>query len=600
MLGSRRRRWVLFAGLTLLVLSQTCPAATDAHITDDPAQLLRQADRVSPTRHVEFEALMRRLDATRSRMSLQQEWHLRYLMARKVAFRGDFKTAIPQLEAISNQSVDPRLAFRANATLIDLLVTESRYEEAFTRMGPLLDKLPQITDKNVRIQALGVASQLYLEAGQYDLAVNYADQLLRESDTHLRDCIGWNYKLQALFRSGKLEGDDRQLALGIAACGKAGNVLMADIFKSFVANVYLQRGQPAKAIRLLQKYYAMAERKHYPPLEADFNSTLALAYWRSDEGKLAEDYARRILESSIKRPYSEATMVAYQVLYMAAKKQGHFASALAYHEKYMAADKGYLNDVSAKALAFQTVKQQVLANQLQIETLNKQNRILQLQQALGKKAVETGRLYIILLLVILAFIAYVAYRFKRSQLSFMRMARRDSLTGLFNRQHFLDEAERVLRYSEKSSQEACLILIDLDYFKKVNDTHGHATGDEVLKRAVVACQTHLRSTDIFGRLGGEEFGILLPECSLHRVGERAEQLRLAIAEPPGEDDGGVSVTASFGVATTACSGYELRQLLIHADDALYQAKKAGRNRVVVFDCAGGVSSAQPRKSRTEM
>lgn len=584
----------------MLVLSQTCPAAAGAHVTDDPAQLLRQAEGVSPTRHVEFEALMQRLDAVRSKMSPQQLWHLRYLIARKVAFRGNFTTAIPQLESISDQSVDPLLAFRANATLIDLLVTESRYEEAFTRMGPLLDKLPQITDKNVRIQALGVASQLYLEAGQYDLAVNYADQLLSESDTHLRDCIGWNYKLEALFRSGKLKGDNRQLDQGIEACGKAGDVLMAEIFKAFVAGVYVQRGHPAKAISLLQRNYATAKRKGYPPVNADFNSALALAYWSAGDIKFAEDYAQRILGDNIQRPYSEATVVAYKVLYLAAKKQGQLASALTYHEKYMAADKGYLNDVSAKALAYQMVRQKVLAKKLQIETLNKQNRILQLQQSLGRKAVETGRLYIILLLMVLVFIAYVAYRFKRSQLRFMRLARRDGLTGLFNRQHFLDEAERALHYGQKSSRDACLILIDLDHFKKVNDVHGHAMGDEVLARAVAACQRHLRSTDIFGRLGGEEFGILLPECTLEQVRERAEQLRLAIAEPPGEDESGVAISASFGVATTACSGYDLRQLLIHADDVLYQAKNAGRNRVVVFDCADGVSSAQPRKSRTEI
>jgi len=106
----------------------------------------------------------------------------------------------------------------------------------------------------------------------------------------------------------------------------------------------------------------------------------------------------------------------------------------------------------------------------------------------------------------------------------------------------------------------------------------------VLRRAVGACQKHLRTTDLFGRLGGEEFGMLLPECGREQVLERVEQMRLAVAQvPAGEAGSGVVVSASFGVASAASSGYELRQLMTDADDALYRAKREGRNRVSLFD-----------------
>jgi diguanylate cyclase (GGDEF)-like protein len=112
-------------------------------------------------------------------------------------------------------------------------------------------------------------------------------------------------------------------------------------------------------------------------------------------------------------------------------------------------------------------------------------------------------------------------------------------------------------------------------------------GDHILRRAVAACEAHLRSTDVFGRLGGEEFGILMPECNSDMVAGRAELIRVAIASVSDSDDArGVTVSASFGVSSTAQSGYNLRQLLIHADKALYSAKREGRNRVVVFDNAG--------------
>jgi len=106
----------------------------------------------------------------------------------------------------------------------------------------------------------------------------------------------------------------------------------------------------------------------------------------------------------------------------------------------------------------------------------------------------------------------------------------------------------------------------------------------VLQRAVGACKAHLRSTDVFGRLGGEEFGILLPECSLEQVLTRADQLRTAVASAASDgDDLDIQISASFGVACSIRSGYELHLLLAHADEALYRAKREGRNRVRVSD-----------------
>ncbi len=117
----------------------------------------------------------------------------------------------------------------------------------------------------------------------------------------------------------------------------------------------------------------------------------------------------------------------------------------------MAADKGCLTAVSAKALAFQMVSQQALAKKVQFETLSKRNQILQWQQSLDKKASETSRLYIILLLTVLALIAFWTSRIKRSHLRFIKLARRDGLTGIFNRQHFVSMAEQRLQYAGKSA-----------------------------------------------------------------------------------------------------------------------------------------------------
>jgi diguanylate cyclase (GGDEF)-like protein len=223
----------------------------------------------------------------------------------------------------------------------------------------------------------------------------------------------------------------------------------------------------------------------------------------------------------------------------------------------------------------------MLAQKLETEGLSKQNSILRLQQALDTKAVETSRLYITLLLLVLVSIVFWLLRIKRSQLRFKMLSYHDGLTGIFNHQHFVSEAERVLRVLEKRHGGACLISIDLDHFKQINDTHGHATGDVVLKHTVALCKRQLRPTDLFGRLGGEEFGILLPDCSQEQGMAIADRIRTAIEATPVSSDGGlVAFSASIGLAATDSCGYELQRLRKEADAALYRAKRTGRNRVM--------------------
>jgi diguanylate cyclase (GGDEF)-like protein len=585
MFSSGRSRQLVFVGRLLFLALCADAAVAATSLPDDPAQLLKQADNIKTSNNTQFIQLLQQLDGEKSRLSEQQKIYLRYLGAWQVAYRGDYKSAIPLLTALIDESTDPTLRFRAGIFVVNTLANGSNYEDAFVRLSQLLDELPKVADKDARAQGLSVAAFLYNEAGQYDLALGYVDQLLKENPGRAEyACKGDYLKLDALYKTGKSAANDKVFQDGVNTCSGSGETLFANGIRSFVAKLYIQQGQSREAIELLQKNYTDVRRSQYPRLISQFDASLAEAYWQVGDLVQAQQFALDAVQGSIRNEYTEPLTTAYKVLYQIQKKQGDLDAALIYHEKYMAADKGYLNEVSAKALAFQVVNQQVLAKKLQIDTLNKQNQILQLQQALGTKAIETNRLYITLLLTILAFIAFWAYRLKRSQLSFMKLARRDGLTGIFNRQHFVASAEQQLQYCQKSGRVASLIVIDLDNFKTVNDTHGHAVGDHVLKRAVAACQAHLRSTDVFGRLGGEEFGILMPECGKDVIAGRSELIRLAIASvSDSEDTSGVVVSASFGVSTTIQSGHNLRQLLIHADKALYSAKREGRNRVVVFD-----------------
>lgn len=573
----------------IIVLAALLLPGWHAHATDalapapgqDLAQVLTQADKLKTADHAQFLRLLAELDRRAPELSSNQKWHLRYLDAWQWAFDGRYDVARPALNDIIAHAGDATLQVRALATLINILGFGQHYEEAFTQLSTLIDLLPTVKDPEARYQALGETAQFLAAAGQYELASEYAQRIMDDPELADHACQGMAFKLRVLFRAGKVRGTDPEYDRGIDACVKAKQALYANSLRNDQAKYAIEQGRPKDAIALLLAHYDEFVSYHYRVLMNGVNVTLAQAYWQLGDTAMARKYAMEAVAESVKDKYSDSLGPAYQVLYEVADKLGDTRTALDFHKKYMEADKGYLNDVSARAVAYQTVRQQLLANKMEVDSLNKQNQILQLQRKLDRKDMETSRLYIALLLTVVASIAFWMLRIKRSQMRFKRLATRDSLTGVHSRQHFVDEAELALRAAAKATRPACLVLVDLDHFKDVNDTHGHVVGDLVLKRAVAACQHHLGRRDIFGRLGGEEFAVFMPDASASQARDRAERIRQAIAATPlwGETRH-VVISASFGVASTDRSGYEMRQLMIDADNALYQAKRDGRNRVV--------------------
>jgi len=161
-----------------------------------------------------------------------------------------------------------------------------------------------------------------------------------------------------------------------------------------------------------------------------------------------------------------------------------------------------------------------------------------------------------------------------------RMLTCDHLTGASNRRHFAQNMEREQAHWRELRQSISLIVLDLDHFKAVNDTHGHPVGDTVLCRVADVCITLLPPRGIFARLGGEEFGVLLPRYDRDQALFLAEEMRRAIAGLEVETPSGLlKVTASLGCATLDEAGGSIDALTALADERLYAAKRAGRNRV---------------------
>ena len=176
-----------------------------------------------------------------------------------------------------------------------------------------------------------------------------------------------------------------------------------------------------------------------------------------------------------------------------------------------------------------------------------------------------------------------------------RLLTTDYLTGATNRAHFSEMAEREMLRHGRYGGALSVIMLDIDHFKRVNDTFGHAFGDRLLRVLAESCRAELRATDVFARLGGEEFVVLLPGIDLDEAAATAERLRARVAHDLACLDAmPVQATISLGCATMAPDGCELDTMLEAADQALYRAKRLGRNRVeVAVPVSAGPVSAGP-------
>jgi diguanylate cyclase (GGDEF)-like protein len=174
------------------------------------------------------------------------------------------------------------------------------------------------------------------------------------------------------------------------------------------------------------------------------------------------------------------------------------------------------------------------------------------------------------------------------------MASHDPLTRVLNAGAYYRACDQQIHASQRANQPFAVLFIDLDHFKSINDTYGHAVGDDVLRAVAQTLQSSVRRSDVVGRIGGEEFSVFLPNTQLPGAQQLAETLRVAVESIHIEVDGvRLKITASIGVAVKRFEQETMQAIQQHADQAMYEAKRGGRNRVSTFgvDASGLVVSA---------
>ncbi len=574
----------LFSCINSTWASEKKPHLADALIiSEELSQKFTLADNSRLTDPKLFRLLLTELAQKKSHFTEAHQQFFDYLQGYHFAYIGEHDKAERNLKSVLQSDANALLKFRVNYTLINLSAINHKWANGLQYIAMNNATVDNIKNKKAIQHSLLATVIFYNQLKQYDLALQKLEEIEQQSLSPFRRCFIKLYYLQANFHMAQLNANSELISEAINLCVDANNKMGANSIRRYQGNLYLQAGQPEQTLNLLLPYVDEIKETLFPMLIAAVDNLIAQAYYQLNDMNNAKDYATKAMLLNKHNTGVQRGRDSYQVLYQVAEQQGDLAAALAYHKKFAQLDKAFLDEVKAKHLAFQLAQHDSLLQASEIKLLNEKNSLLTAKQSLVEIKIRNVQLLIIALILLLILLAISGTRLWRSHKRVKILSESDELTGIYNRRHFNCVATSALGYCKTAQQDLSVIMFDLDHFKQVNDNYGHICGDWALKETINVCQAIGKSNDIFARLGGEEFCLLLPSCTIDEAYIRAEACRVAIEDIVTEASGSdFSITASFGVTDIKRSGFRLTDLLKDADTAMYQGKKSGRNKVTLF------------------
>lgn len=544
---------------------------------------LEQLDQLRSTQVAQFIQQLPLLEPELPAATREEQDYFRLLDAYRHGLSGDYAEAYATVKPLISTATEENLRIRATAIATNVLVLSQQYLEAFQYLNDLTTQLSSSLAPNTIEQASAVIALTLIQLSKFDDAAFYSDILKQQAVSEKAICHASYLDIEILF--GKKQWNELEENVWDAAkyCSDFGeNIYSLLIFNKY-HEMLVETERYQEAIVFYQDQRDDFQSTHYPIIIAQTKALAAIAHTLLGE----LDTAAKLIEQASQLVNGEETNQASRAVYLAmyrlAEVEGNYQRALHAYKEFIQRESDINNDAASREQAFHLARAQVHAKNQQIELLNKDNQLLHLESEVLSKEAQNARLLIGLFLALFIIAGVIAYRGLLGRHRFKRMAEFDALTGVSNRYHFNELAAQSLSHCKKQQLTAGVVMFDLDHFKQINDQFGHAIGDWVLKQVVESCRNFMRIDDIFGRLGGEEFAIILPGCHADKALMLAEICRDAIEDIDTSASGHTFVlTASFGVTSTDGSGYDLKQLLADADTAMYDAKKQGRNQVHFF------------------
>ncbi|RVT45587.1 GGDEF domain-containing protein [Rheinheimera sediminis] len=516
--------------------------------------------------------------------SAQDKITLAFYVGRAAILRSDYAVAESSLLKVLNLSEDLTLKYRAVVSLVNLHQHTGNFYQAFSYGLQFSDEqFVEVADE-VKASGLMAMALALMDSGLYDESANLVRKIQLEKVSARVRCAALYLTSQIAYKSSVFVKPLEQIKTDNEQCFVENQMLYALLTDSAISIIYLNQHQPELALDLLQTKNAAVSQLGYDNLTLMWLAIRASAYATHQNKTAAKDSAKQLensLHSKAMENSLEVALLAYQGLAASYKLLGDQQKVVQYLELYQHTYQKANNRQMTAALAYYAALMQAAQRKQEISLLNQQTRQLQLENDLAMAESVNNRLYLLVAVTLLLLLVTVLYRTHRSGIKLKERVTFDKLTKVFSRDHFEDLLASSLNQAQSQQQKLGFVLFDLDHFKQVNDNYGHQTGDWVLQQAATAAQQCLRKSDALGRIGGEEFAILLQDCDLDMSRALAESVRQAIEDIDTALIGhSFNVTASLGVSTAQDCGYSARKLFSSADEALYQAKQRGRNKVM--------------------
>ncbi len=565
---------------------------------------LAEAEKIKSSGSQQFTELLKQLrgdiESRPSAATKLQRQRLKYLQAYELGvYKDKREQGIEVAKQLIAESKDVGIKYRANALVANLAAINRRFDTALRYLHRTLAMRSKVTDKNVRHEGIAVAAMLYNQYGQHNIGLRYANEVLNDAPNERMRCVAGLFKIESKYELRSLGDNNREIQDVIDSCSAIEERIPMHFARVILARKLSADGRIGQAVSLIEGSLKDVEATGYPRLSAEVHAFLAELKLAKQDINSAQLHARQAVAFGGDTTSLLALVSGYKTLYRIAEANNQQQEALAMYKRYAEADMTRERDVKTRELAYEVYRHQTHQQFQTIASLKREKQVLVLEQKLEREGAQKARLATVLLMVALAALVFWALQIKRHQNQLRRLVQTDTLTGIGNRHYFTQKSERALQEAARDGEVSSLIMFDLDHFKAINDTYGHGAGDWVLKQVGKICSSHCRQIDYIGRLGGEEFAMLLRGLDMTSAAKIAEDCRSILAQLDTRECGFVFVvTASFGVTSTAQSGYDLSRLLSHADQMLYRAKNEGRNRVCVYTAEAAAEQRNKRPSPT--
>ncbi|MAD18555.1 MAG: GGDEF domain-containing protein [Alteromonadaceae bacterium] len=451
----------------------------------------------------------------------------------------------------------------------------------------------QYTGKISKANIAGMIGVMYENRGDYKLAIPYYAEAVahaRKNNEPLNLSIVLFGLGSANFRAGNIDLGETQLIESADIARSLDDSQGVGYALKQLAKISIKKQDYALAEKRLKRAAEIFADSENRPIDFQISKSLfevALATGELDKAERHRDRAKEFLNPTT---MPSDTIEIEQLEAELAAAQGDLAVAYAHMQQALTLSGEYHATRNSEQLHRLRAIYRVRASEQENKILEHQNRL----QRFALNAQEQRNVYLWaflgILLLVCCLLAVMVYRVKAQSKALTKLAITDDLTGLYNRRHIIEQLERQVNAANRYKYDLCVAIIDLDFFKKINDSYGHAVGDRVLIEFSNICSKNLRQSDIIGRIGGEEFLVILPHTNLQDGYNALDGLRHKISMVNNVVDiKDLSISASIGL-TFNTDGRESMQLMADADTALYQAKTLGRDQVVIHPQSTPVNS----------